>query len=396
MARLCVAFAVSALSLLGLDPRARIGVAHADDDPDTFSAHPAAATAKSDDDKSSVDHLVPKAAGGFLLLNGTLSSVPSAVARNQTDYGLVASIGVSASGTPWEKWEYLAYVTSGIATDAVTGTGGSVAPEQITVTVHPIKEVSIQAGYMRIPFSLGQATVITSSMFPTRPEPTALFQSGADAGILAGYESHEGRLKAKAGLFDGLSLNLTVPNHTTRGPVLSAWTEVAPLGGMTPLEGDFNGSPLRFAVSGGLVYRKGIAYDAQGYQGLGVNDIRFSIAARLAFKGLYVQGEYLQDLRTDDLSERPRLARGTYGEASYHFLVKKLGLAPVTRLGWSVQDEGFYPLHVVTGDVGLALYPRGDLANRGGVRVLVEYQSERHIEDRETAYGGVASVMARF
>ena len=66
------------------------------------------------------------------------------------------------------------------------------------------------------------------------------------------------------------------------------------------------------------------------------------------------------------------------------------------RLGWSEGDAEFYPLHIVTGNAGLALYPRGDLADRGSVRIIIEYQSERRIEEGETGYGVIASVLARF
>ena len=124
--------------------------------------------------------LVPKSATGFLLLNGTLQSVPSAIARSQTDYGIGGTVGVSASGRPWAKWDYLAYVTAAVGADAVNGTYGVIAPEQITVRFTPVKALTFQAGFLRIPFSIAQSTVITNSMFPTRPEPTNLFQSGAD------------------------------------------------------------------------------------------------------------------------------------------------------------------------------------------------------------------------
>jgi hypothetical protein len=341
--------------------------------------------------------LIPKSVSGFATLTGTAQSIPSSRPRNQADEGVQGAAGIAAAGMPYEKWDYLAYLVVGLAADAVNGTGGSVSPEQITLRFTPLKGLSLQAGYMRIPFSVAQAAVITSSMFPTRPGPTAMFQSGADAGVLAAYEHPSGYVRVRLGLFDGLSLGLSLPGHVTHAPVSSAWLDVAPFGGMPTLEGDFGDSSFHVALGGGLLYRNGTAYDPSGYEGLHVSDTRLSAALRMAFKGLFVQGEYLHAIQTDDLSGRPRIARGTYGESSYYVAVRrKIGFAPLTRLGWSAQDEGFFPRHIVTFDTGLALYPRGDLAEPGALRVVLEYTSERHVEESESAYGALASVLYRF
>lgn len=360
---------------------------------DGLSPHPAAAIAAPEP----TERLYPKAVSGFLLANGLLQSVPSAIPKNRTDYNLTTVVGASASGHPFEHIDYIAYVTGNLSTDAINGTAGSFQPEQIAVTYKPLDGFSVQGGYLRIPLSIGQATVIANSLFPTRAEPTALFQGGADAGLLASYESPEGRLRVKAGLFDGLSLRYATSNVTTKGEVLSGYAEVSPLGAMSPLEGDFKGSPFRFSLTGALVYRNGSAFAPNGYRTADFNEFRLALSLRAAVRGLYVQGEYLQSSSVNDIIGRRRISRGAYGEASYHVLPKeRLGLAPMARLGWSEQDADFFPLHVITGHAGLALYPRGDLAQRGGVRLVIEYLSERHIEERETAYGGLASVMARF
>ena len=368
--------------------------ARADEASAEITAHPVAALEGSD---SLLEKLAPANVGGFVLANGAVQSVPSATPRNQTDYNLTSVFGISASGHPFEKWEYRGFITANVSTSALNGTGGGFSPEYIAFTYHPVDHVRLEGGYIRIPFSVGQSTVITNSMFPTRPQPTELFQGGADAGLLASYESPEGRLRARIGVFDGLSLNTSVPNHTTRGPVGSVSTEISPLGGMPGIEGDYKDSPFRFALAAGAIYRAGTAYDPKGYEGIGVHDFGIALAARFSLHGLYGQAEYLQDVRTDDLSGRPHLTRGAYGETSYHVRVRRrVGLSPMFRLGWSEADAQFFPLHIVTGNAGLALYPRGDLANRGSVRIIVEYQSERRIEEGETGYGVLASVLANF
>jgi hypothetical protein len=390
------------LALASLPARSARAAGAPDEEPGepATSPHPVAAIeagGASGPEEQEGSQLVPKFATGFLMVTTSTQAIPAAPPRNQLDYALQGIAGVAAAGTPWEKWDYLAYLIAAVSADAINGTGGSVAPDQITLRYSPQKALSFQVGYMRMPFSLAQSATITSAMFPARPEPTQIFQAGSDAGVLAAYEPASGLVRAKAGLFDGLSLGLTIPQHVTRGPVVTLFAEVAPFGAMKQQEADFGDTPLRVALSGSLLYRSGTAYDPSGYAGLSQRDTRFTGALRFGYKGVFVQGEYLQAVQTDDLSSRPRIARGAYGEGSYYAAIhKKVGLSPIARLGWSAQDADFFPLHIVTFNAGMALYPRGDLPDPSALRFVFQYRSERHIEEKETGYGALASVMLRF
>lgn len=383
----------------GSSPAAPEGPGEEPDAEKAIAPHPSAAMAKEGEAAAQEEppNIVPKFATGFVMATTGVAAVPAAVPKNRLDYTLQGIAGIAAVGTPWEKWDYLAYIITTVQASAISGTAGSVAPEQITIRYSPTKEFSLQAGYMRMPFSLAQSAVIANAMFPTRPEPTIIFQGGADAGLMAGYETKEGELRVKAGLFDGLSLGLTLPQLITRGPVVVASIEVSPLGGMKAQEADFGESPFRIMVSGSFLYRSASAYDPTGYAGLDLQDTRFTGALRLGFKGIFVQGEYLQAVQTDDRSNRARITRGAYGEASYYAAIKKkVGISPLARIGWSEQDESFFPLHVVSLHGGLAFYPRGDVPDPGVLRFVLQYRSERRIEERETGYGGVLSAMLRF
>jgi hypothetical protein len=373
--------------------------APAPDEADLSSPHPLTAVAPTPQpaETAQSSSIVPKFATGFVTFTAAATSVSTARPRSEFDYSGQAAGGIAATGTPFEKWTYLAYITLGAGADSVTGVSGSISPEQITLAFAPVEELTLQAGYMRIPFSVAAAAVITNVMFPARPQATELFQSGADAGFLAGYEHAKGYLKVKVGLFDGLSLGLTLPNYVTRGGVLSGWVDVAPFGKMPPLEGDTERGPFRMAIGGGVLYRPEVVYDIAGYQGVHIADVRVSAALRIAVAGLFLQGEYLQDIQRDDLSDRPRIARGTYGQGSFYVPIKpKVAFAPITRLGWSVQDEGFFPLRIVSFDTGLAFYPRGDISSPGSLRIVLEYLSERHVDEGETAYGALASALMHF
>ena len=204
-------------------------------------------------------------------------------------------------------------------------------------------------------------------------------------------------MHVKAGLFDGASLGLTFPQLTTRGPVGVLSVEASPLGAMKALEADFGDTPFRFAFSAAGLYRSAQAYDGRGYEALSMRDWRIAFALRASYRGAFLQGEYLQATQSDDLSRRPRIARGAYAEASYYLAVqKKLGLSPVARVSWSVQDESFFPLHVVALQAGLALYPRGDVPDPSVLRFILQYRGERRVEELEVAHGVILSGMYRF
>ena len=126
---------------------AHAGAAQAAGDADDgLSAFPPAATIQPD--KPSVaDRLYPKAAGGFLLVNGNFQSVPSAVARSQADYGVSTVFGVSVSGHPWEKWDYLGYVTA---------FAGITVPNPGSVGLHEALGFTLVGVYEAVGFKQGQ------------------------------------------------------------------------------------------------------------------------------------------------------------------------------------------------------------------------------------------------
>lgn len=363
------------------------------DGSDEPTPHPAAAIAK--DEEEEAPPIVPKFATGFVMLTSSFQAIPRAVPRNRYDASLFGIAGVAAVGQPAPKWDYLAYVLALVSTSAVNGTSGGITPEQITLRYTPTKPLSFTAGWMRMPFSLSQSSVIFTSMFPTRPEATTLFYTGADAGLLAAFESEI--VHAKAGLYDGSSLGLTTPQLTTRGPVTTVNLEVTPLGAMPALEADFGATPFRFGVALSGLHRASRAFEPRGYEALEMTDVRFGVSLRASYRGLFAQGEYLQSIQTDDLSRRTRITRGAYGEGSAYFPIKKaLGLSPVARLSWSVQDGTFFPLHVIAFQSGIALYPRADLPDPSVLRFILQYRTERRVEELEVAHGVLFSGMYRF
>jgi hypothetical protein len=334
---------------------------------------------------------------GFLTTTGAATDIPGTIPSHMVAYTLQGAAGASASGTLPANVEYTAYIIVGVSAGNLTPTGASVAPEQITVGYTPIEGFSFHAGYMRIPFSVAQSSVITQSMFPNRPGPTELFQSGADSGFMAGYDHPGGYVRARIGAFDGSSLGLTVPDHVTRGPVFSTFVDVAPFGAMPPLEGDPERGKFRMAMGAGALYRGANVYDTTGYDALHIRNIRLAGALRIAWAGVFVQGELLRSIQTDDKSDRVAAATGTYAQGSYYVPVTaNVAIAPIARIGLSIRDQDFFPRRVVSFDSGLALYPHAELQRPGALRIVAEYDSERRIDEGETAYGALISGLLAF
>jgi hypothetical protein len=367
--------------------------------------HPALALVPRSEQQAPAAPAAPQAqgsgpdAGGFTLASGGGASIAGALPVQQLSYFLQGVAGVWVAGAVTKQWSYRAYVLGSVSYSSAipSTTTAAISPEQITVSYSPIENLSFQIGYMRIPFSIAQDVVITQSMFPNRPAPTSVFQQGADAGLLGTYAPVPGILQLKLGVFDGLSLGLLVPNAVTRGPVFSGFVEVTPFGAMPPLEGDLERGKLRLSIGTGAIYRSATVYDATGYDALHTRDLRLSGALRAAWLGLFVQGEVLRRVETDDLSQRPSTATGTYAQGSYFFPVtKRIGLAPIARVGYSNTDEVFAPNRVVSLEAGLALYPHAETSQPGLLRVVVEYTQENRVDLRETSRGGLTSAMLVF
>src|SRR5262249_33114696 len=161
-------------------------------------------------------------------------------------------------------------------------------------------------------------------MFPLRPAPTALFFVGADNGALAHLTIGEGVGRIDGGIFDGsgLASGLATTN-TVIGPVMSLSAVVEPLGVMADPAGGYERGPFRFGVGLGAMYRIETVYDETGYASTHARDLRLDGAVRVGYKGLFLQGELLFRRQVDDLTLRPMMTTGTYGEVSYFVLASK-------------------------------------------------------------------------
>jgi hypothetical protein len=329
---------------------------------------------------------------GYVLPQFQFVSLPSALPRDKTQFGARGSrVGFAIHGNPLEGFSYLAHIVIAPAgTDRVTllsptstpalgislptSTGTSVEIEEAIIGYRPAQWLEMKLGAVRMPFTVAQTTPVPKQMFPLRAPQSSEFQSGADTGLLTTFAPFAGRLQIAGGVFLGGSLGGAGPNQTVRGPAFSAQVSAHPLGAMSLREGDLGRSPLRVAVGFASIYRRARLLDATGYETTAFTDARFAAWLRAHAHGVYVQGELMKRLRTDDLSGRPSVSEGAYVQASYYQPVgTKVAFGPVARAGVVTNDIGFQPRRFTSFEAGLAFFPKADQAEPEKLRILVEY-----------------------
>lgn len=329
---------------------------------------------------------------GYLLPQFEYVSLPSAVPRDRHQYGARGSrVGFAIHGVILEGWSYMAHVVvapAGLDTLSIlsptsapsvsisvpTGAGTVIDIEEASIAYRPLKWFVSKLGVVRMPFSIAQTTPVPKQMFPFRAPHSGEFQSGADQGLLATFVPFDARLQVNVGAFLGSSLGGAGPNQTVRGPAVAAQVSAHPLGEMSLREGDLGRSPFRFAIGFGSIYRDATLLDQTGYEASNFNDTRFVAWLRAHWNGIYAHGEYFRRLRTDDLSGRPSVSEGGYGQASYYLpIANKVAFGPLVRAGVVTTNVGFAPRKFTSFEGGIAFYPRADAEEPEKLRILVEY-----------------------
>ena len=398
-----------------------VGAAWADDD--EISALPPATTEParapsarfSFRDPTGWKDLAKVGVSGYILPQFELVSLRSALPRDKTQYGAKGTrAGFAIYGSPWNDFTYIAHLvvapagvenvallspaaTSSIGFTLSTTTGTTIDFEEVSLGYRPDSWVQVKAGFIRLPFSLGQTTPIPEQMFPFRAPLTGEIQSGADAAVLSTFRFFDARLVLNASAFLGASLGGAVAsNQTVRGPAFLASVAAQPLGAMSMHEGDEGRSPFRFAFGIGTIYRRATAFDPTGYEASHFDDVRLSAWARAAVHGFYAQAEYLRRNRTDDVSGRPSRSDGFYGEASYWIPVQTTALGPILRAGQIQTSADFSPRRFRSFEAGLAFYPHGQTREPEGLRLIVEYYLSTTSPLPETQHEGLVQLQLEF
>ena len=397
------------------------GAARADDD--EISALPRAATDPPKNEYARFSFREPSGwkdlpkvgVSGYVLPQFELVSLRSALPRDKTQYGAKGTrAGFAVYGSPWNDFTYIAHLVvapSGVenvallspaATQSIgftlsTSTGTTLDFEEVSLGYRPDSWVQVKAGFIRLPFSLGQTTPIPEQMFPFRAPITGEIQSGADASVLSTFRFFDARLVVNAAAFLGASLGGAVAsNQTVHGPAFLASVAAHPLGEMSTHEGDEGRKPFRFAFGIGTIYRRATAFDPTGYEASHFDDVRLAAWARAAAHGFYAQAEYLRRNRTDDVSGRPNKSDGFYAEASYYQPVGTSAVGPILRAGQLQTSADFSPRRFRSFEAGLAFYPHGRAREPEGLRIIVEYYLATTSPLDETQHEGLVQLQLEF
>ena len=348
---------------------------------------------------------------GYLQPQVGMTWRPDGLPRDRFEYGASATAaGIEIGGQPWSDWRYDVHlIVSGESREVVTGVEAvdsngdgvpddvsaeseispTLAVERATVTYQPVALAGLVVGQMRIPFTVQEQSPETSLMFPRRSGPNEVFLKGPDLGALAVLTLRGDLVRASAGAFNGSGA--PVGESEERGLVYALRADWNPLGPFPFGEGDLERGRLRIGLGAGFLYYPARVYDASGYLGTRIRDLRASASFRMAVRGVYLQTEVLRRQRTDSLSSRPVVATGAYGQASWFLpLEAPIGLAPIARVGYAAEDQGFDPRDTLFLEAGLTLYPHPD--DPDDLKVVAQYLGERRLSEREDAHGAVVQV----
>jgi hypothetical protein len=358
--------------------------------------------------------------GGYFTPGFGFRHRPDATPADGWEHGFFAEAGLVVTAQPFESWTGTLEVAFDpesfeaatdvelfdlvgdqsdlglrISTEKVPG----ISLEEATVDFTPWPFFGIEAGVLRIPFSVEQQIANTELMFPNRAPPNEAFQSGADIGALVHTSLLEGVVEGSFGVFNGSSLGFGgVQDVVARGVVLALRADVNPFGAFPFVEGDTEVGPFRLGIGWGGMYRPATLYDEEtGQERTAITDLRMAASLRMAVRGFYVAVEYLRRQQTDELSSRPEINDGAFAQASFFFRVTDgFGLEPIARLGFIADDESFDTRLTGWIDAGLSLYPRADAEEPDRLRLSVQYLGERHFTEGEEAHGLATSVRLQF
>jgi hypothetical protein len=373
-----------------------------------------ASMAFGDEHKSRSSRAVRIAVNGYVQPQLAVRYRPDALPRDEVEFGMGNTrAGLIFKGRIYESWRFTVHFVIGgeflealIGLDAIDRDGdgaidtvtskaervAGLAIEELSITWQPIHFFRLRAGQMRIPFTAAHRSANTALMFPGRSAPNDVFLRGSDPGFLAEIDL-DGRFQVAAGLFNGSGVSFGRANE--RGPLLALRIDGNPIGAFPFVEGDLDRGPFRIGFGGGLIYYPSTIYDAAGFRSSLARDLRLSASVRLAGRGFFFQAELLRRQRTDSLSSRPDLATGAYGQLSYFVEIPDVfGFAPIARVGWTAQDQGFDPHHTIFIEGGLALYLGPDPGT--APRLVLQYVGELRLTEEEEAHGGLAELTVRF
>jgi hypothetical protein len=264
---------------------------------------------------------------------------------------------------------------------------------------------NIRVGQMRAPISRQNQIQNNFLLFPRRSNAVGnVFSSNRvgqttldpDIGAMTEVAFADERARITGGIFNGTGFAINEANE--RGPFYVTRLDIEPLGKLEASEGHLRPSKkFLFGVGGAFGYRPYRVFDPIGNDTLTrVRDLYGNAAAYIALYGLHVQAEFLRRQTTDNLSSRPVINTGAYGQAAYFIpLPKRIHLAPQGAYGYVLIDSASNPQQRTFAQAGLSVY-LGNEFRDDAVRILGMYIGEWRREEQESAQGGSLQLQIKF
>ena len=278
--------------------------------------------------------------------------------------------------------------------------------EQLWVNYRPVEYVSesgvewvrldLKLGQMRVPFSKQNKTQNNSLLFPRRNAAVTSFLVGSDLGGEVTLNVADERFEVAGGVFNGTGLAVNRDNR--RGPLWAGRVEIAPLGSVGNNESDLERHEKpAFSVGTGVLYSPTRLFDSAGNDTLTRSrGLLVSAFGKFVFYGFYLQGEFIRSQVTDNLSSRPFISTGSYGQLSFMIpKTKKFFVGPSGSFGWTATEQAVNPLNRYYTTDGISLFLPNE-HRLDAIRVSVLYQAEWFVDEGQSAQGGVLQVQLKF
>ena len=353
-------------------------------------------------------------------IRGFVKPVFSAVVRDtalpaqRVQVGIRSSrAGLTFAGQPLPQWRYKAFFVLGgdtfpalvsvrpvdanndgsvdrIQTSARQAIGDVV--RETSVTWVPVEGAGLRVGRMPVPLTSAAQSADVALLFNERAGPNQLFLADDDLGGLVEF-GEDAPAQVRAGVFNGTG---TGSNGGQRGILYLGRIDVQVVGESGHDEVNPERSGPRVGFGGGLIWHPYRTFDGAGFPRMRVNDFRGSVSVRLGLGGWSLDVEGLHRLQVDALSARPIVASGAYAQSAWRLPV---GVEPIVRVGWAVEDRSFDPRTTIWTEGGLNFYPaiaNADSSKRANVRINVAYQGEHRVTEGESAHAAEAAVVVAF
>ena len=114
------------------------------------------------------------------------------------------------------------------------------------------------------------------------------------------------------------------------------------------------------------------------------------------FHGFYLQGEFIRRQVTDNLSSRPFISTGSYGQLSYTIpKTKTFFVGPSGSFGWTASEQAVNALNRYYTTDGISLFIPNE-QRLDAIRVSLLYQAEWFVDEGQSAQGGTLQVQVKF